>query len=168
MRNLSLVIAFILISSALQAETHKYSVEDFLYVQVEGTEAANALRALDLPMTEGSSGKGKIFSTSKNSVTLYCYKRHYNVVENACDFKFDLRGIHNDVTLKTERNGMRFIFNNPQDSEKLNKALLVPDYLAEGKLIKILEVDNGEVIVDCRTGSNQENAQPTCSVLVRL
>ena len=168
MRISSLIMAYILISSALQADTVKHHVEDFLHVQVEGSEAATTLRALDLPMVEGRAGKGKTFSTSKNSVTLDCYKRHYNVIEHACDFQFDFRGIHNDVTLKAERNGMRFIFNNPKDSQKLNQVLLVPDYIAEGKIIKILEVDNGELVFDCRVDANQENAQPTCSILVRL
>ena len=168
MKFLSLIIAFVLLSSVLQADTTKHSVEDFLHVNVEGAEAANTLRALDLPMIEGRAGKGKTFSTSKDSVSLYCYKRHYNVVENACDFTFDFRGIHNDVTLKAERSGMRFIFNNPKDSETLFNALLVPDYFAEGKRIRILDIDNGEVVVDCRNDSRQENSEPSCSVLVKL
>jgi hypothetical protein len=168
MRLLTFLISFVVLSSLLQAETHKYSVEEFLHVTFEGKEASETLRAFDLPMEEGSSGKGKLFKTSKNSVELYCFKRHYNVEPYACHFTFDLRGLANDVTLKTESKGMRFVFNNQSDSDALYNALLVPDYILEGKIVKVLEIDNGEVVIDCRLDSRRENAKPSCSILANL
>lgn len=168
MRLLALVISFVVLCSLLQAETRSYSVEEFIHVNFEGKEAAQTLRALDLPMEEGPSGKGKLFQTAKNSVQLYCFKRHYNVEPYACQFTFDMRGLANDIYLKSEGKGMRFVFNNQADSDRLYKALLVPDYILEGKTVKILEIDNGAVVIDCRLDSRREDAKPSCSVLTSL
>ncbi|MFM8269558.1 MAG: hypothetical protein ACKN9V_05150 [Pseudomonadota bacterium] len=169
MRFLLAVLGFTLITSLAQAGTRKDSVEEFLHVTFEGEEAVNVYRSLDLPVGQLSEGKGKNFRTRDGSVDLSCFNRHYNANEPyACHFIFDFRGLSKEVTLKSELKGMRFILNNPKTSKELYDALLVPVAVVQGKLLKILEVDSGEVVIDCRLDANRTNANPQCSVLTTL
>jgi hypothetical protein len=169
MRFLLSLACFILVSSFSQAETHKYSVEEFLHVTFEGKEAVTVYDSLDLPVGQLSEGKGKNFRTDDGSIELSCFNRHYNANEPyACHFIFDFRGLSNQIVQKSEAKGVRLVLTNPETATKLNQALLVPVAVYKSKLIKNLEIDNGEVVITCKQDQLKPNATPECSVFIKL
>lgn len=169
MRFLLSVVTLILVTSLSQAETNKYSVEEFLHVTFEGREAINVYRVLDLSEEQLSEGKGKNFRTTDGSVDLSCFNRHY--VPNdpyACHFTFDFRGLSKQVELKPDSKGMRIVLKNEQTARELYEALLVPVAVYKSKLIKTLEIENGEVVIDCRLDTLRPDSAPQCSILTAL
>jgi len=169
MRFLLAFVCFVFVTSFSQAETHKYSVEDFLHVTFEGKEAVNVYDSLDLPEGQLSEGKGKNFRTNDGSIELSCFSRHYNANEPyACHFIFDFRGLSNQVVQKSEANGVRLVLTNPETATKLNQALLVPVAVYKSKHIKNLEIDNGEVIITCKKDQLRPGKALECSVFIKL
>lgn len=163
------LLGLVFVASFSQAETHKYTVEDFLHVTFEGKEAERVYRSFELPEGQLSEGKGKNFRTTDGSVELSCFNRHYNATEPyACHFVFDFRGLSKQVTLKSDSKGMRIQLNNLMTAAELYEALLVPVASFEGKLLKILEIENGEVVIDCRLDARRSDANPECSILTTL
>lgn len=150
MRLFSLVIGYVLFSSLLQADIYKYSVEDFYHVRFEGDEAERVYRAFNLDDTDWREGKGRVFLTSRDSIELYCFNRHYNVIPYACHFTFDLRGLKKDVKFKAEGNYFRLILTEEKDIQSLKEALL------ENPLV----VGNEDVVVEC--------TDEACGVKVKL
>ena len=149
MRYLALVLSFIVLSSLLQAQVTKYPVEDFLHIRFEADEAERVYRTLNLPDLNWTEGEGRVFQTSQESIELYCFNRHYNVIPWACHFTFDLRGLKSDIKFKAERNGIRLVLTQSEDIERLREDLL------ENPLV----VGQNDVVIEC----NSEN----CSVLIK-
>lgn len=149
MRYLALVLSFVVLSSLLQAEVTKYPVEDFLHIRFEADEAERVYRAMNLPDVQWNEGEGRVFLTSQESVELYCFNRHYNVIPWACHFTFDLRGLKSDVKFKAERNGIRLVLTQTEDIERLK------DVLLENPLV----VGQNDVVVECDS--------QTCSILIK-
>ena len=168
MRLLALIAGLVLLSGALQAETEKHHVEEFLHVRFEGREAEKVIRSLDLPYEQESEGKGKVFSTADRAVHLYCFNRHYNVEPYACHFTFDLRGLSKLVTVKPEAQGIRLVLTSEKESLALYNALLVPEGVFNQQITKILEIENGDVIIDCRKDARRSSAAPQCSIFTTL
>lgn len=168
MRILALLVALVLLAGVLQAETEKHQVEEFLHVRFEGREAEKVIRSLDLPYGQESEGKGKIFSTADGATQLYCFNRHYHVEPYACHFTFDLRGLSKLVTVKPEAKGIRLVLTSEKESLALYHALLVPEGVFNQQLVKILEVENGDVIIDCRKDLRRSSAAPQCSIFTTL
>ncbi|NBX76186.1 MAG: hypothetical protein EBQ92_06495 [Proteobacteria bacterium] len=169
MRFLLSFVCFVLVASFSKAETHKYSVEEFLHVTFEGRDAVTVYDSLDLPTQQLSEGKGKNFRTNDGSIELSCFNRHYNANEPyACHFIFDFRGLSNQVVQKSEAKGVRLVLTNPETATRLNKALLVPVAVYKSKLIKTLEIDNGEVVITCKEDQLRPGQAPECSVFIKL
>jgi hypothetical protein len=169
MRFLLSFACFVLISSLAQAETHKYSVEEFLHVTFEGREAVTVFDLLDLPQGQLSEGKGKNFRTNDGSIELSCFNRHYNANEPyACHFIFDFRGLSKEIEQKSEAKGVRLVLTNPETAKTLYNALLVPVAVDNNALIKTLEIENEEVVITCKQDQLKPNATPECSVFIKL
>jgi len=153
MRRLVITLASILAINVVFAGTEKYSVEDFIHVRSEGTEAREVYSSFDLPEEQLSEGKGKSFMTSDRVVTLECFNRHYNVEPYACHFIFDMRGLSQTTVIKSERNGLRFVLSS-KDSQILERILLPKEPL---------EIDGGQFVISCL-----ENEDSSCSVFLAL
>ncbi|NBT59347.1 hypothetical protein EBT16_11250, partial [bacterium] len=161
MRFLSTLFGLVLVASTSQAEVKKYPVEEFLHVRFEGNEAATVYQSLDLSTQQLSEGKGKSFSTTDGSIELNCFNRHFNATAPfACHFIFDMRGLSNQVFMKPEAKGMRFVLKNTETAKELYEALRVPVAVLEGKTVKYLEIENGEVVIDCRLDARRSDASP--------
>lgn len=162
MRALTLVLGLFAFSLSLPslAKTDIYHVEEFLHVQFEGQEAAVLLKSLNLPQEQTSGGPGKSFATQDRGVELSCFKRHYNVVDYACQVSFDLRGFSKTTKIKESSKGLQIQIVDPKANQELYEALSVPGSLENGDSPKSFETADEKFLLECSTDK-------VCSFFVR-